>query len=187
MGWTRTWKDTCPKGNDRIMMAIEQEGYEYKEKTRSNHVIDSALVGTTVYLAVHHINTENGVDEVYGAVILTEYDPKRNNFFTKGISETMGPSDSKCPKRILDKLSPTDNEYANEWRNRCRNKKKSDNPLAGVPQGTKIRLLSGAHMGDIFTKTTWNGKTCWMGIVGGHYMKGTARTLNSYKWEFVKE
>ena len=33
--------------------------------------------------------------------------------------ESFDPIDKNCPKRILDKLTPTDNEWANEWRQEC--------------------------------------------------------------------
>lgn len=42
------------------------------------------------------------------------------NFYYKDLTETMGPAEDACPDRILDLLSPTDNAYAIEWRNRCR-------------------------------------------------------------------
>jgi hypothetical protein len=36
------------------------------------------------------------------------------------MDETMGPLEARCPERILDLLTPTDNEYANQWRHDCR-------------------------------------------------------------------
>ncbi len=36
------------------------------------------------------------------------------------LTETMGPYNYGCPARILDLLSPTDNEYALAWREKCR-------------------------------------------------------------------
>lgn len=32
----------------------------------------------------------------------------------------MGPCESECPESILDLLTPTDNQYAIEWRGSCR-------------------------------------------------------------------
>src|SRR3546814_18607482 len=36
------------------------------------------------------------------------------------MEESMGPCEADCPARILDLLTPTDKEYAREWRTRCR-------------------------------------------------------------------
>ncbi len=119
MGWTGHYLGYNPKGQARIDQAIIQEGYEYKERDRESHVIDASMRGNTIYLAVNY--TDNtGRNEVYGAVILTGYG---DGFFdTKGISENMGPCECDCPKRIINKLTPTDNEYALDWRRRCMTK-----------------------------------------------------------------
>ena len=55
----------------------------------------------------------------------------------------MGPYESNCPKSILDLLSPTDNECANAWRQRCREnleKKKDKDSLNNLPVGSVIRV-----------------------------------------------
>ena len=140
MGWTGTYRYWAnPKGAERIKAAIEQEGYYGESDGRKWDVIDSALVGSTVYLAVHFTNANDGTDMVYGAVILTGY--RNGEFFTKGMSEDMGPYECDCPKRILDKLSPTEHEFALAWRKRCEDKRKmkADDPLAKLPIGAKIR------------------------------------------------
>ena len=36
------------------------------------------------------------------------------------MSEDMGPCESECPLAILDLLTPTTDEYALDWRKRCR-------------------------------------------------------------------
>jgi hypothetical protein len=36
------------------------------------------------------------------------------------MDETCGPYEKKCPLSILNLLTPTDNEWANEWRKQCR-------------------------------------------------------------------
>lgn len=144
MGWTGVYVDRCPTGKDRIQMAVHQEGYSFDEGYRKSEIVDSAIVGSTVYLAVHFINTDAGVDETYGAVVLTSYDKHRQEFFTKGMSDTMGPYAYDCPKRLLDKLSPTEDTYANQWRKMCetvRKKKTEDrkDALATMEKG-KIKI-----------------------------------------------
>lgn len=139
--------DCCPKGKNRIEAAIQQEGYNYKDGDRSSGVLDSALVGSTVYLAVHHEDKSKGIDLVYGVVILTRYED--HEFMTKPIGEDSGPYSYDCPRRILKLLSPTDNEYALQWRSLCekRHKGKASDGLAGIAIGSRIRLLSGTKKG----------------------------------------
>ena len=42
------------------------------------------------------------------------------NFGYKEMSEDSGPGARRCPKRILDMLTPTEHLNALEWRQRCR-------------------------------------------------------------------
>ena len=147
MGWTGTYNySTNPKGKDRIYAAIIQEGYSFEEHNggfwRKSEVIDSALVGNTVYLAVHYTSNA-GIDETYAAVILTAY--RDGEFLTKGMDEGLGPGEANCPKRILDKLSPTDHEYALDWRKRCEENRKARNAdqLAKLPLGAKVKRNDG--------------------------------------------
>lgn len=147
MGWTGTYM-SCPKGKDRINEAIKQEGYNFTEQYpdggyRKSEVIASAMVGTTVYLAVRRIDTQQDIDTVYGAVILTGYNSQRGEFLTKGMDETMGPCECSCPKRVLDLLSPTEYEYAKDWRKRCEEHRKAVNAKAALKrlkEGSKIKL-----------------------------------------------
>lgn len=147
MGWTGCFID-CPKTKEeRIREALRQEGYHAED------IVDMALVGTVLYMAVR---LQNGI--VYGTVLLTNYDRYRQEFYTKVIGEDMGPCEIDCPKRILDKLSPTDNEYAITWRDRCDAKRKSNterkknDKLGNLPYGSQIRLL-GSNGGRDFTGT----------------------------------
>ena len=58
------------------------------------------------------------------------------------MDETVGPSQAECPQSILKLLSPTDSQWANEWRERCREnakKKKSPDVLKNLPIGAVIR------------------------------------------------
>ncbi len=59
---------------------------------------------------------------VEAVVLLLRHDGKRgvDQYQIKDLPESMGPAASFCPERILDLLSPTENEYALEWRARCR-------------------------------------------------------------------
>jgi len=83
-------------------------------------VVKDAFVGSTWYAALK--DKETG--EVHAAVVLTHIDRTDYcNFGYKWMSETCGPSECECPESILSLLSPTDNEDALQWRERCRDKK----------------------------------------------------------------
>lgn len=61
--------------------------------------------------------------EVLGIVCLVRWNPRDKDhldFGYKDLNECMGPCEDGCPAHILDLLSPTDNEYALGWRQRCR-------------------------------------------------------------------
>ena len=62
--------------------------------------------------AIEHVD-----GHVYGLVVISE---RRDGWlYIKYVDEDMGPNEL-APKRVLDKLTHTDNEYAIEWRKRSR-------------------------------------------------------------------
>lgn len=78
-------------------------------------VIDYAVKGTVIYMAVKHPD-----GYVYGAVVQTYRDRIDKDYWIyKAMSEDEGPRERKCPLRILRLLSPTDNPYAIQWREEC--------------------------------------------------------------------
>jgi hypothetical protein len=54
-----------------------------------------------------------------GAVVLFERLRDKSPIY-KPIEEEMGPCAFRCPTRILDKLTPSSNDQAQEWRVKCR-------------------------------------------------------------------
>lgn len=63
-----------------------------------------------------------GKPMIQGAVVVVRPKPEdgANAYLVSAIAEDEGPYASFCPERILDLLSPTDNELALDWRERCR-------------------------------------------------------------------
>lgn len=110
------------------------------------HLKKSAMVGGVYYAAVERSDGKYGT---FGAVILVDVDESLYyNISIKVMSEDMGPAYYDCPASILALLSETDNEFALEWRERCRDearKKKAPSALARLPIGTKIRFEIGGH------------------------------------------
>jgi len=87
-------------------------------------VLRSALVGMRVYYAaVERIAIISGERQVWALICLVRYNPRDCEgyvFGYKDMDETMGPYECDCPEEILDLLTPTDREYALQWRARCR-------------------------------------------------------------------
>jgi len=69
------------------------------------------------YGAVETTDKATGVKTVWAYIGLVQWVKNdHNNFGVKDMDETCGPYAYNCPKKILELLTPTDNEYANKWR-----------------------------------------------------------------------
>lgn len=91
-----------------------------------HEIVASATVGSTWYAAVRHTHAD-GTFETFAVICLTSKGSRKrgDGFGYKDMSEDMGPVECSCPARILDLLTPTDSEYANDWRQRCRDRAKA--------------------------------------------------------------
>jgi hypothetical protein len=115
MGWTTLHKTESTKEWFENNLTWEDEKY-------SNRPLKTAVYAfkREAYAAVERINKETGKREVWAAVFLLGYYPKSYyNFGYKDMCESMGPYSYNCPERILNLLTPTDSEDANEWRELC--------------------------------------------------------------------
>lgn len=166
MGWT-SYHANYYKSNGAIDRKAECDAYFMEGANRRHYrVLKSAMVGSVYYAAVQDLLRYTGKDEdgspiyveipdiereTWAAVFLTKTDARDYyNFYYKDMSEDMGPAEASCPASILRLLSPTDSEWANEWREKCRKhieRKKSPNALSNLPIGTVIRFV------------TYNGET----------------------------
>lgn len=154
MGWTTCYYATYYKPNgsvDRRKECDKLYTFEVKDKEgnviRTNRVIKSAMVGSTYYAAVEQRSASGEILEVWGAVALTCGKGRTDGTIWgyKDMCESGGPYESKCPASILALLTPTDNAYALEWRERCRNynkeqceKRKNGPAPLYAPQGVYI-------------------------------------------------
>jgi len=150
MGWTsyhaeyyKNGKVDRKKEMDSMWNQSEHDGYP--ELT----VLKSSMVGSTYYAAIKK-RKAGEKEEVFAVICLTSIDNHDYcNFSYKDMDETSGPYECKCPMSILKLLTPTESEWANNWRKKCREyneKKKSGMTIATLPVGTKIRF------------TRWDGK-----------------------------
>lgn len=177
MGWT-SYHATHYK-NGKIDRKAECDAYFLEGLNRGYFdVLKSAMVGSTYYAAIkplkqycmdkdgNHFYVDIPAEEqqVSAVIFLTSTDMKDYfNFSYKDMCESMGPYECDCPKSILDLLSPTDNENANEWRKACyerhANKKKcKTNSISRLPIGSVIKVTMPCRTtlykeGDVVTLT----------------------------------
>ena len=163
----------------------KKDGYTVDRKAEcdalindENHVVlKSTMVGSVYYAAVRTlrrvvkdasgswVKDSNGnyvredipvMDQpVWAAVFKTGKDDAYFNFAYKDRDETVGPCESDCPKSILDLLTPTDSQWANEWRARCYKNlelKKSRKSFESLPYGSQVRFTDWEGVEHILTK-----------------------------------
>lgn len=117
MGWTSTHRPFGKKISEYF-----SEQFTWESETQTHRILASSLVRFSVWYAAMEIITKaTGKREVIGVVVLVHNQPHSHyNISYKEMTEECGPCDADCPKRILDLLTPTENEYARKWRARCR-------------------------------------------------------------------
>lgn len=109
-----------PKPENVKQYLMDDYTYEHEKDGHfiRSRALDCKIVKLrTAYLAVERITPDTR--EVYAAVVLLSYPGGRFPFCEKHIDEFMGPFEAECPKSILQRLTPNDNERSKEWRGRC--------------------------------------------------------------------
>lgn len=166
MGWTHF------HFNGTIQEFIEKE---FMREPSWGEIIDHSKVGNTLYLALK-LGPKHGEREglVTALVILLRKSRDYYNFGYKDMSESCGPVESKCPKRIINLLSPLDKlyepgsssyEWAKAWRERCMNQKAGKK----VEEGTVIKLPNPIRFnnGGMFSTFRKMRRNRWMAMIVG--------------------
>lgn len=153
MGWTSYHAEYYKNG--KVDRKAECDAYFMEGLNRGYYeVVKSTMVGSTYYAAVKPLKQyrrDNRIikipekdQKVFGVVFLTSCDMKDfYNFSYKEMDESVGPCYYDCPASILKLLSPTDNDYANKWRQKCWEqieKNKKNNNFKKLPYGTIIKI-----------------------------------------------
>lgn len=119
MGWS-----CFPKPDD--VVAELQRNMNWESDTCVYRCLRGAFVGITYYAAVERVMKADGKRCVFAMITLVRYHPTRwhggKEMCTKDMDEGMGPCEDKCPKSILDLLTPVESDagsYAQDWRDRC--------------------------------------------------------------------
>lgn len=97
-------------------------------------------VAGTFYAAVE---TPREPGKVWALVAMTNWAPKDHyNFGFKDMSEDMGPYQSRAPLSVLNALTPTDHNYALEWRDRVTHHHEQRKALRGLQAGDQVVLAT---------------------------------------------
>lgn len=114
-------------------------------------VLNFAVVGTVIYIAFELGEKHGeGKGNVIALIYLTKKYRDHYNFGYKDMEETCGPNETKCPKRILDLLTPLDELYkeescgkkwAGEWREACRKYlEAAKTPKPKITEGVTVKM-----------------------------------------------
>lgn len=157
MGWIFAHK----KEGESIKSFLEKDLNYHRDNGEYGKVLDCAVINLrTAYLAFEIGNLNNATKEIIGVVCALSY--KNNdyhNFGFKDIDETMHPYYYDCPEKILKMLTPTENEHANKWRDKCWqeiNRKKALPLKPALKEGMTIKFaepvaFAGGQKESIFT------------------------------------
>lgn len=146
MGWTFAHRDKGMSNREYLSREFG-EGYE---------ILADATIDRKVWYAA--VRVPDG--SVVGFVFLLQWAPRDyHNFGYKDMSEDMGPVECSAPAKVLDLLTPTEHEYALDWRARCRANlaARAARPnLSNLQRGDKVRLARSFRFtngieGDTFT------------------------------------
>jgi hypothetical protein len=152
--------------------------FTFENERRKLTVLDSAAKLGTYYAAVESIAKATGEREVFALVCLTNYRPKGfsdgTTFGYKDMDETMGPNACECPARILDLLTPTTNDYANEWRKNCRERvtKRMPKPGETFTLAHPLRFTDGQTL-STFRVVRMGTRTRYASVENGGYYRIT--------------
>lgn len=144
MGWTSLHR---AKGttNEEFFLAM------FKKGTR---IHASGTVNGVFYAAME---TPSSPGQVWAFVALTAWAPNSShNFSYKDMDETVGPCEAKAPLAVMKALTPTDKEYAIEWRRRVHLHHEQRKAMRGLKDGDQVVLgraltfTTGAEL-DTFT------------------------------------
>lgn len=159
MGWLYMPRSSMDGHASAKAYLDAQFTYERPRDDGSSHglkVLASSCPGNRVYYAATQVITNGIAGEVFAIVCLVRWNPRDKEGLVLGykdMEESMGPCEAECPARILDLLTPTESEYALDWRRRCAENLKRR--ARTIEDGDRIKLaatltFTDGHVGDEF-------------------------------------
>ena len=116
------------------MRRFLRDRFECDDKYCRIRVLDSVVIADcTAYAAMEWVMKDNDRRQVVGVVLRLDHvtTPRGKTIVTQEAIESMLPTDTDCPYRILRLLSSTDDPQALEWRQRCRDRWRHRSPETG--------------------------------------------------------
>ena len=104
-------------------------------------VLASSCPQNRTYYAAMGVMTDGVGGEIVAIVCKIHWCPGSKSgeqFGYKDMEESMGPCEDDCPRSILDLLTPTENDHAQDWRRRCR--ARLERRSRKIEDGDRIRL-----------------------------------------------
>ena len=173
MGWT--WY----RASEYTKSGKVSPSREIRKETRRHlfdyqEILAEAFVKGVYYAAIR----DNRTNEVWALVCLTgTTTTDYYNFGYKDMDESMGPYNYDCPDRILDLLTKTDSESANEWREKCRESNSRGDSFKSLPDGAMAKWkcpphMSGLEEGRVYTirkgrQNAWKKRSPWVWHIEG--------------------
>lgn len=165
MGWTVGSKP------DNVMEWVRKQYAATSEVEQiSQRCLDAAMVNMReIYVAVEQ-RDKYGITTVTADVIVIQFTNEKDEGFNypqmgyKAVTENAGPNETNCPERILKLLTPTENKWANEWREKCRATLERRKSAKNLQVGDYIQFETPIHFSnqdpcDIFKiENGFNGK-----------------------------
>lgn len=153
MGWTGMHR--TPGTSDRDFFEQEMP----TTLTVHGRILECATVGNVFYAAVEN-NDAATVDpgKTWGLVILMQRGRGEYNFHYKEMDEGMGPVECRCPERILDRLSMTENEYALHWRTRCQDYHDARKAKGTIRKGETVVFTAPENLAALGPLTRTDGR-----------------------------
>ena len=142
MGWTSLHR--AAGTSDREWCQSEVLGERYR-------IEDCATVGSGFYAIC--VPTDGREEpRAIMAVVAVKRTRDYYNFTYKDMDESVGPCESSCPERLLDRLEELvpepPNEYARQWRERCRAEISTKKRARLVTRGTVVHFAQALHFSD---------------------------------------
>lgn len=173
MGWSFSHITCTP--SEVLLRMVERDEYvklddkgNVVERNPSPYkLLDIAIVALSeAYMAV--LDTRDGKVRAWTFMIRTGSRKTHWNFGYKDMSEDMGPCMYRCPKRILDRLSPVEEcystvssqEWATKWREANRLVHKRRQAASDLHPGDRIRLTSPLRFQDGTMRDTFTVLEC---------------------------
>jgi len=182
MGW-----DYYPKP-DNVRQDLD-DNRTWTSERGTYRVLKSAIVRMREYYAAVEFIDKAGSRTVFCSVAMLDFrprDPEGYTFGKKDMDETMGPNIDNCPAAILDLLTEPENDWARDWRIRCRAKITARQNRPRLVDGARIKLAEAVHFRngtkrDTFTVEKQFRTVRFRGEDGGyyrfprHYLDGATR------------